>query len=78
VEELELAVRYQGSRGPTVYVDAADLVSFGSGPLLVGLVAAMGLSASDFTYVVGSEAERGAAELVARLQPARQEQRSQP
>lgn len=67
LEELELAVMHQGARGPTVYVDAADLGAFGVGPLVAEVLAALGLSRSDLTGEAGPDETRYAAELVARV-----------
>jgi hypothetical protein len=58
LEELELAVRHQGVRGPTVYADASDLGALGAEPLVAEVLGVLGLSRSDLAGVVGPEAQR--------------------
>ncbi|QJW93760.1 hypothetical protein [Frigoriglobus tundricola] len=67
LEELELAIRYQGARGPTVYVEAADLGALGVAPMVAEVLGALGLSRSDLAGVAGTDAQQGAAELVSRM-----------
>ena len=67
LEELELAIQHQGARGPTVYVDAADLGSVGVEPMVAEVLGAMGLGRSDLAGVAGIGARQAAAELAARV-----------
>jgi hypothetical protein len=70
LEELQLAVRYQGARGPTVYVDAADLGAIGPDMLVGELLAALGLSRSDLVGIAGEAEQRRAAEMAAQVRQA--------
>lgn len=67
LEELELAIQHQGARGPTVYVDAADLGSLGAEPMAAEVLDSLGLSRSDLAWVAGIGAQQAAAELAARV-----------
>jgi hypothetical protein len=67
LEELELAVRYHGARGPVVYVDAAELGALGPEPLMTELLTELSLSRLDLVGVAGQADQRSAAELAARV-----------
>src|SRR5262245_18432267 len=67
LEELELAIQHQGARGPTVYVDAADLGSLGVESMLAEVLGALGLSRSDLAGVAGIGAQQAPGELAARM-----------
>ena len=66
LEELELAVRHQGARGPSVYVDASQLVAAGPKPLAEELLSALALCPEELAGVVDEAARWRAAELSAR------------
>jgi hypothetical protein len=57
LEELQLAVRHQGSRGPTLYVDAADLTAGGVESLLEEILQALQLSRADLTWIMDRAGE---------------------
>ena len=63
LEELELAIKYQGARGPGVFVDASMLGAVGPTRLVIELLAALGLSQSDLVSVADAAAQQSAAEL---------------
>jgi hypothetical protein len=77
LEELQLAVQYQGARGPVVYVDAAELAAVGPEPLVDEVLAALGLSHSDLAGGADQAAQRDAEELVSRVQEAKAARASQ-
>jgi hypothetical protein len=61
LEELQLAVEHRGSRGPTLFVDAADLTARGVGSLLEEILQALHLSRSDVTWILDRAGEEEAA-----------------
>lgn len=71
LQELELAVKYQGATGPVVYVDAADLATVGTKSLVDDIISALGLSHSDVVTFANTAVERNAAELVKKATAAR-------
>src|SRR5262245_31213819 len=71
LEELQLAVQHHGAAGPAVYVDASELGTAGPEPLVVELLAALGLARLDLASVADEAAQRSAGELAARVQAAR-------
>jgi hypothetical protein len=66
LEELEMAVRYQGTPGPGVYVDAAELAKFSPEALLDDVVATLGIARQDVVHVVDKSVQQSATSLVAR------------
>lgn len=67
LEELELAIQHQGARGPTAYVDAADLGSLGVEPMVAELLGVLGLSRTELAGVAGIDAQQAAADFAARM-----------
>ena len=65
LEEVADSVRFYGARGPTVYVDAADLAGIGAERLVAEFVTELGLSRSEVTDIAGPAGEQRAAEIVA-------------
>lgn len=61
LQELQLAVEYQGAKGPNVFVDAADLTGHGVESLLEEILDALHLSRSDVTWTLDSAGEEQAA-----------------
>jgi hypothetical protein len=65
LEELEMAVRYHGATGPSVYVDALDLATLGAKALIQEVVTGLGLQESDIAFVADSDLQKQAANVVA-------------
>ncbi|MBY0521840.1 MAG: hypothetical protein K2R98_00490 [Gemmataceae bacterium] len=51
LEELELSVKYQGSTGPYLYLDAAEVAENEPEDLMIDILGALGLSDSDVRWV---------------------------
>lgn len=51
IRELEHAVKYLGSKGPDIFVDAEDFGTHGVEPLLAELLSALNLARSDLTWI---------------------------
>jgi hypothetical protein len=60
--ELQLKVQYYDAKGPTVYVDAGDLIALGAESLLEEILAALNLSPSDVARTVDRTDEEQAAQ----------------
>jgi hypothetical protein len=61
LRELQHAVIHLGSKGPEVFVDAEELGARGVEPLLSEVLAALGLSRDDLTWVQDSSVKGEAA-----------------
>jgi hypothetical protein len=76
LEELELAIQYQGTQGPNVYADASDLGAIGSEGLVNEVLDGFGLSRSAVTWIAGHTAQTAAAALAAEILIAKQARQS--
>jgi hypothetical protein len=55
LEELELAIKHQGAKGPVVWVDDTDMVAVGIEHLVEEVSTSLGLTRADLTGVAHPE-----------------------
>jgi hypothetical protein len=61
LQELQHAIQYHGSKGPNLFVDAADLVAKGVQSLLAEILQELHLTISDLIWVMDHAGEQQAA-----------------
>jgi hypothetical protein len=67
LRELQHAVKHLGAEGPEVHVDAGDLASAGTEPIIADVIDGLQLSSTDIVEVVPKDAQQHAADLIAQL-----------
>jgi hypothetical protein len=72
LEEVETSIRYQGVKGPTVWVDAADMADRGIERLLAEILEGLQLSKENIAEVVGPEVHQRALQVAALFASRRQ------